>query len=123
MLLIYQTLQDLVEGLSPYQEALTSEGGKAEQTAEAKDIINKLKSEFEAKMLDDLNTAHILTGAYQDALKFVNASLSKLKVSTFVFFFICASCIHKYTYQSCLVFFKFSENAEEAANVYACVTH
>ncbi|KAL1194347.1 Cysteine--tRNA ligase 2, cytoplasmic [Cardamine amara subsp. amara] len=76
---VYQTLEDLVEGLSPYQEALTAEGGKAEPTAEAKDIINKLKSEFEAKMLDDLNTAHILTGAYQDALKFINASLSKLK--------------------------------------------
>ncbi|EOA16454.1 hypothetical protein CARUB_v10004610mg [Capsella rubella] len=76
---VYQTLQDLDEGLSPYRELMSEDGGKAEQTPEAKDIIKKLKSEFEAKMLDDLNTAHILTGAYQDALKFINASLSKLK--------------------------------------------
>ncbi|AED94364.1 unnamed protein product [Arabidopsis thaliana] len=76
---VYQTLQDLDEGLSPYQDALSEDGGKSEQTAEGKDIIKKLKTEFESKMLDDLNTAHILTGAYQDALKFINASLSKLK--------------------------------------------
>uniref|UniRef100_A0A1J3FPG3 cysteine--tRNA ligase n=1 Tax=Noccaea caerulescens TaxID=107243 RepID=A0A1J3FPG3_NOCCA len=76
---VYQTLQDLEEGLLPYREAMSEDGGNAEQTAEAKEIINKLKTEFEAKMSDDLNTAHILTGAYQDALKFINASLGKLK--------------------------------------------
>ncbi|CAN8232998.1 unnamed protein product [Cochlearia groenlandica] len=77
---IYQTLQDLDEALLPYREAITSEEvQKAEPTQEAKEIINKMKTEFESKMLDDLSTAHILTGAYQDSLKFINASLGKLK--------------------------------------------
>ncbi|CAH8341873.1 unnamed protein product [Eruca vesicaria subsp. sativa] len=58
---------------------MSEDGGKAEPTAEAKDIITKLKSEFDAKMLDDLNTAHILEGAYKDALKFINDSIGKLK--------------------------------------------
>jgi len=31
------------------------------------------------KCQNDLNTAHILTGAFQDALKFINVSISKLK--------------------------------------------
>ncbi|KAJ4866019.1 hypothetical protein Rs2_52464 [Raphanus sativus] len=76
---VYQTLQDLDDALLPYREAMAEDGGKAQVTAEAKDIINKLKSEFEAKMLDDLHTAHILTGAYQEALQFINASIGKLK--------------------------------------------
>ncbi|KAL0853892.1 hypothetical protein Bca101_059044 [Brassica carinata] len=58
---------------------MAEDGGKAQQTAEAKDIINNLKNEFESKTLDDLNTAHILTGAYQEALKFINASIGKPK--------------------------------------------
>ncbi|CAH8381818.1 unnamed protein product [Eruca vesicaria subsp. sativa] len=76
---VFQTLQDLDDALLPYQEAMSEDGGKAEPTAEAKDIITKLKSEFDAKMLDDLNTAHILEGAYKDALKFINDSIGKLK--------------------------------------------
>lgn len=69
---------------------MSEDSGKSEQTAEAKEIINKLKSEFEGKMLDDLNTAHILTGAYQDALKFINASIGKLKVFCFtLLIFLC----------------------------------
>ena len=50
-----------------------------EQTAEAKNIVDKLKSEFDAKMADDLNTVHILQGAYQRALEFINASIGELK--------------------------------------------
>ncbi|ESQ44358.1 hypothetical protein EUTSA_v10005881mg [Eutrema salsugineum] len=76
---IYQTLQDLVEALSPYQEALKDDNGKAEQTSEARDVIKKVKSEFEAKMSDDLNSSPILTGAFQDAMKFINVSITKLK--------------------------------------------
>uniref|UniRef100_A0A1J3JIL3 cysteine--tRNA ligase n=1 Tax=Noccaea caerulescens TaxID=107243 RepID=A0A1J3JIL3_NOCCA len=76
---VYQTLQDLVEALSPYQEALKDDNGKAEETAEAKDVIMKVKSEFESKMSDDLNTSPILTGAFQDAMKFINVSIIKLK--------------------------------------------
>ncbi|XP_010526147.1 PREDICTED: cysteine--tRNA ligase 2, cytoplasmic-like [Tarenaya hassleriana] len=76
---IYQTLQDLVDALLPYREAMSKDGGKAQLTSEAKDIMDKLKTEFEGKMSDDLNTAHILTGAFQDVLKFINSSLGKLK--------------------------------------------
>ncbi|KAL0843783.1 hypothetical protein Bca101_017029 [Brassica carinata] len=76
---VYQTLQDLDDALLPYREAMSEDGGKAEQTSEAKDIITNLKREFEAKMSDDLNTPHILTGDYQVALKFINDSIGKLE--------------------------------------------
>ncbi|XP_010504529.1 PREDICTED: cysteine--tRNA ligase 1, cytoplasmic [Camelina sativa] len=76
---VYQTLEDLVKALSPYQEEMSEGVGKAVQTAEAKDIIKKVKSEFETKMSNDLNTAHILTGAFQDAMKIINVSITKLK--------------------------------------------
>ncbi|ESQ40735.1 hypothetical protein EUTSA_v10013284mg [Eutrema salsugineum] len=76
---VYQTLQELVEALSPYQEELKDDNGKAEETAEAKDTIEKVKTEFETKMSDDLNTSAILTGALQDAMKFINVSIIKLK--------------------------------------------
>ncbi|KAF2594353.1 hypothetical protein F2Q70_00043440 [Brassica cretica] len=73
---VYQTLQDLDDALTPYRDALPED---SEQTAEAKDIVDKLKSEFDAKMADDLNTVHILQGAYQRALEFINASIGELK--------------------------------------------
>ncbi|KAL0785153.1 hypothetical protein Bca101_001399 [Brassica carinata] len=73
---VYQTLQDLDDALLPYREAMSEE---AEPTSEAKDIIIKLKSEFDKKMSDDLNTPHILTGYYQVALKFINDSIGKLE--------------------------------------------
>ncbi|XP_010431396.1 PREDICTED: cysteine--tRNA ligase 2, cytoplasmic-like isoform X2 [Camelina sativa] len=73
------TLEDLVKALSPYREEMSEGVGKAVQTAEAKDIIKKVKSEFETKMSNDLNTAHILTGAFQDAMRFINVSITKLK--------------------------------------------
>ncbi|KAG5388245.1 hypothetical protein IGI04_029786 [Brassica rapa subsp. trilocularis] len=64
----------LDDALFPYPEAMAEEdGGKAQQTAEAKDIINKLKK----------RTIYILTGAYQDALKFINTSIGKLNVFCF----------------------------------------
>src|SRR5690606_24369236 len=58
----------------------------------------------------DLNTAHILTGAYQDALKFINSSIGKLKV-----FLLCSSfvlCILTFitiAYQTCLVMSNFQK--------------
>ncbi|KAJ4907662.1 hypothetical protein Rs2_11320 [Raphanus sativus] len=76
---VYQTLQDLDDALLPYREAISEDGGKAEPTSEAKVIITNLKSEFDAKMSDDLNTAHILEGDYDRALKFINASIGKLE--------------------------------------------
>lgn len=49
-------------------------------TADAQKCINKLREEFESKMSDDLSTSHILIGAFQEALKFINSSLSMIKV-------------------------------------------
>lgn len=72
-------MQDLVEALAPYQEALKDDDGKSEQTSEAKDVIEIVKSEFEAKMLDDLNSSLILKGTLQKAMKFINVSITKLK--------------------------------------------
>jgi cysteinyl-tRNA synthetase len=46
----------------------------------AKECIKKLKDEFQTKMSDDLQTPVILTGALQEALKFMNGSLKMLKV-------------------------------------------
>ncbi|KAH9795125.1 cysteine--tRNA ligase 2 cytoplasmic [Citrus sinensis] len=72
---IYQTLQDCEVALSPFQE----HGKTARINPAAEDCINKLRDEFHARMSDDLNTSHILTGAFQDALKFINSSLNMLK--------------------------------------------
>lgn len=69
-----------------FQDGILKEG--AEQNgrtiqinpADAREGISKLRSEFETKMSDDLNTAHILTGAFQDALKLINSSINAVKV-------------------------------------------
>ncbi|KAH7516507.1 hypothetical protein FEM48_Zijuj10G0142500 [Ziziphus jujuba var. spinosa] len=81
---IYQTLQDCEDALSPFQEGNTKEDTKqnvrtVKITPAAQECISKLRVEFESKMSDDLNTAHILTGAFQDALKLINSSLKTLK--------------------------------------------
>ena len=46
----------------------------------AKECIKKMRVEFQTKMSDDLQTPVLLTGALQEALKFVNSSLKMLKV-------------------------------------------
>lgn len=81
---IYQTLQDCEQALSLFQDGSLKEGvgrnGKVVGiTADAQNCINKLREEFETKMSDDLSTSHLLTGAFQEALKFINSSLSMLK--------------------------------------------
>lgn len=81
---IYQTLQDCEDALSPFQEGSLKEGTEKNDrtvkiTPAAQECISKLHNEFETKMCDDLNTAHILTGAFQDALKLINSSLNLLK--------------------------------------------
>ncbi|CAN6550221.1 unnamed protein product [Malus baccata var. baccata] len=81
---VYQTLQDCEDALAPLLEEGLKEGadqnGKIVKiTLTAQECISKLKNEFESKMCDDLNTAQILTGAFQDALKFINSSLNGLK--------------------------------------------
>ncbi|KAI9170145.1 hypothetical protein LWI28_023284 [Acer negundo] len=82
---IYQTLQDCEVALSSFREGNLKEGtglkdGKVPRiTPAAQECIKKLGSEFQTRMSDDLNTSHILTGAFQDALKFINSSLNMLK--------------------------------------------
>ncbi|KAJ0037815.1 hypothetical protein Pint_22014 [Pistacia integerrima] len=82
---IYQTLLDCEVALSSAQEGslkdeIEKKGGKvAPITKSAEDCISKLRSEFRTRMSDDLNTSPILTGAFQDALKFINSSLNLLK--------------------------------------------
>jgi cysteinyl-tRNA synthetase len=79
-------LQDCEDALSPFQQASLKDDGPeqksktAQITPAAQECISKLRSEFHTKMSDDLNTAQILTGAFQEALKFINSSLNMLKV-------------------------------------------
>ncbi|XP_059452782.1 cysteine--tRNA ligase 2, cytoplasmic [Corylus avellana] len=79
---IYQTLQDCEDALSPSQEGSLGpeqKGKTARVTAAAQECISRLRSDFQSKMSDDLNTAQILTVAFQEALKFINSSLNTLK--------------------------------------------
>lgn len=81
-----QTLQDCEDALTAFQEGNPKEGaepnGKTIQIdpKDAQECITKLSTEFESKMSDDMNTAHILTGAFQDALKLINSSINAVKV-------------------------------------------
>lgn len=77
---IFQTLEDCKDALSSFLQVDTEKKEKAPQTNDAaKECIRKLKEEFQTKMSDDLQTPVILTGALQEALKFVNSSLKVLK--------------------------------------------
>ena len=84
---IYNTLQECEDASSLAQDGAENEGGAEQEqngeivklTQEAEPLINKLKNEFQTKMSDDLNTAGILTGAFQEALRFMNVSLKALK--------------------------------------------
>ncbi|KAG6715081.1 hypothetical protein I3842_05G232300 [Carya illinoinensis] len=81
---IYQTLQDCEDALSPFQGGRLKEVPEQKDktvriTSAARECISNLRSEFQTKMSDDLNTAQILTVAFQEALKFINTSLNMLK--------------------------------------------
>ncbi|XP_041013299.1 cysteine--tRNA ligase 2, cytoplasmic-like isoform X2 [Juglans microcarpa x Juglans regia] len=81
---IRETLQDSEDALSPFQKGSLKEvpeqkGKTARVTSAAQECISNLRSEFQTKMSDDLNTAQILTVAFQEALKFINSSLNMLK--------------------------------------------
>ncbi|KAK2405293.1 Cysteinyl-tRNA synthetase, class Ia family protein [Trifolium repens] len=74
------TLEDCKDALSSFLQEDTEKKEKAPQINDAaKECINKLNLEFQTKMSDDLQTPVILTGALQEALKFVNSSLKMLK--------------------------------------------
>ncbi|XP_044489876.1 cysteine--tRNA ligase 2, cytoplasmic [Mangifera indica] len=82
---IYQTLLDCEVALSAAREGSLKDdiekkyGKVAPITQSAEDCISKLRIDFQSKMSDDLNTSPILTGCFQDALKFVNSSLNLFK--------------------------------------------
>ncbi|KAK7243375.1 hypothetical protein RIF29_38169 [Crotalaria pallida] len=77
---IFQTLQDWKDALSSLQQEGTEENKKMPQVEEAaKECIKKMRIEFQTKMSDDLQTPVILTGALQEALKYINNSVKKLK--------------------------------------------
>jgi cysteinyl-tRNA synthetase len=84
--------------LSSFLQEDTEKKEKAPQTnGAAKECIKKLSVEFQTKMSDDLQTPVILTGALQEALKFVNSSLKMLKVFTrFQFYVSCAQFLHAF---------------------------
>ena len=73
-------MQDIQESLSSFQGGGAEPNKRAAKPTPAMDCISKMRSEFQAKMSDDLNTAQILTGAFQDALKLANSSSTMLKV-------------------------------------------
>ncbi|QHO36086.1 Cysteine--tRNA ligase 2, cytoplasmic [Arachis hypogaea] len=80
---IFQTLQDCKDAVSSFQQGETEKNQSALQVNEAaKECIKKMQVEFQTKMSDDLQTPVLLTGAIQEALKFVNSSLKMLKVCT-----------------------------------------
>ncbi|KAK7269785.1 hypothetical protein RIF29_22521 [Crotalaria pallida] len=77
---IFQTLQDWKDALSSLQQEGTEENKKVPQVEEAaKECIKKVRIEFQTKMSDDLQTPVILTGPLQEALKYINNSVKKLK--------------------------------------------
>ncbi|XP_010276942.1 PREDICTED: cysteine--tRNA ligase 2, cytoplasmic [Nelumbo nucifera] len=81
---IYQTLHDCEEALSPFREGSLKDerkpNAKPDRIASAtQDCINKLRSDFQTKMSDDLHTPEILNGALQEALRFINNSMNTLK--------------------------------------------
>ncbi|XP_045807523.1 cysteine--tRNA ligase 2, cytoplasmic-like [Trifolium pratense] len=77
---IFQTLEDCKDALSSFLQEDSEKKEKAPQINDAaKECIKKLNVEFQTKMSDDLQTPVILTGALQEALKFVNSSSKMLK--------------------------------------------
>ncbi|CAJ2630693.1 unnamed protein product [Trifolium pratense] len=77
---IFQTLEDCKHALSSFLQEDSEKKEKAPQINDAaKECIKKLNVEFQTKMSDDLQTPVILTGALQEALKFVNSSSKMLK--------------------------------------------
>lgn len=77
-------MQDCEDSLSSLEgsrkEGPEQKGKTARVTPAAQECISKLRSEFQTKMSDDLNAGPILTGAFQEGLKFINSSLNMLKV-------------------------------------------
>ncbi|KAL9232315.1 hypothetical protein vseg_007440 [Gypsophila vaccaria] len=76
---IYQTLQDCSEAVRPFQENLSEKAKAVSKKTDKSSDSEKLKEDFESKMLDDLHAADILKGSLQDALRSINNELNGLK--------------------------------------------
>lgn len=76
---VYQTLQDCEDALSNLKEEIGAHGKPVRISPDEQECIKKLRDDFEVKLADDLHTPTILTGSLQDAFKFMNQSLTKLK--------------------------------------------
>ncbi|GAV68982.1 LOW QUALITY PROTEIN: tRNA-synt_1e domain-containing protein, partial [Cephalotus follicularis] len=78
---LYQTLQDCEDALRTFQEGSpTEQSGKiARIDPTAQSCIADLRKDFENKLSDDLNTSHILSGAFQEALRCMNSLMNRLK--------------------------------------------
>ncbi|KAI9120175.1 hypothetical protein K1719_008823 [Acacia pycnantha] len=76
---IYQTLQDCEAALSSFQGGVEQNKKGPKVSEAAMNCIKKMREEFDEKMSDDLQTPVVLTGAFQEGLKFVNSSLKMLK--------------------------------------------
>ncbi|CAA0839814.1 Cysteinyl-tRNA synthetase- class Ia family protein [Striga hermonthica] len=76
---LYQTLQDSEDALSESKEEMGTNAKPARISSDAQEFINKLRKEFESKLADDLHTPTILTSSLQEALRFINTYLTKLK--------------------------------------------
>ncbi|XP_047330853.1 cysteine--tRNA ligase 2, cytoplasmic [Impatiens glandulifera] len=76
---IYQTLQDCADALSPFRQESQNNSKPVKTTPAAQECINKLRSDFETKLSDDLHTPYILNASLQEAFRFINTSLNQLK--------------------------------------------
>ncbi|KAG9156871.1 hypothetical protein Leryth_024482 [Lithospermum erythrorhizon] len=76
---LYQTLQDCKDALALLPDRKEASNGKTKISAAAKECISKLHNEFEAKLSDDLHTPTILNSTLQEALSYINNSVSQLK--------------------------------------------
>ncbi|XP_043696062.1 cysteine--tRNA ligase 2, cytoplasmic-like [Telopea speciosissima] len=84
VLTLYRALHNCEVALSPLREGnLTNVAAQNAQTARvtpaAQECIDKLRSDFESKMADDMHVVEILNGALKECLKVINSCLGSLK--------------------------------------------
>lgn len=76
---LYQTLVDCQNALLSLSEDSGTNAKTARISAAALEGVNKLHTEFETKMSDDLHTPTILNSSLQEALRYMNSSVNMLK--------------------------------------------
>ncbi|XP_073119504.1 cysteine--tRNA ligase 2, cytoplasmic-like isoform X1 [Henckelia pumila] len=76
---LYQTLLDCENALLSLSADTGTNAKTARISAAALEGINKLHTEFETKMSDDLHTPTILNSSLQEALRYMNGSVNMLK--------------------------------------------